>query len=98
MVGSHEYDRFRNEVRPALKSKQEEFSLLGYNNVSEGEIWEYLKRKKWRKVAEPLKLHEMVQQILSLKAGEYMHYISIKALKEADFSLEDEGELMELLK
>ncbi len=98
MEVSHEYDRFKSEVMPALRSKREEFFLLGYDNVSEGDIWEFLKKKKWRKAAEPLKLYEMVQHILSLKIGEYMHYASIEALKEADFSGINEEDMMELLK
>lgn len=95
---SHENDRFRNEVRPALKSKREEFILLGYDNVTEEDIWGFLTKKKWRKAEEPLKLYEIVQHILSLKVGEYMHYASIEALKEADFLLENEEDRLELLK
>ncbi|MBB6445907.1 post-transcriptional regulator [Bacillus benzoevorans] len=98
MEGSHEYDRIKIEVSPALRSKQEEFFLIGYDNVTEDDIWEYLRRKKWRKAAEPLKLHEMVQQILALKVGEYMNFAAIEALKTADFSLENEEERLELLK
>lgn len=98
MEVSHEYESFRNEVSPALRSKQEEFFLIGYDNVTENDIWEYLKKKKWRKVTEPIKLHEMVQQILALKVGEYMHFASIEALKEADFSLENEADRLELFK
>lgn len=98
MEVSHEYDQFKNEVRPALRSKREEFFLLGYDNVSEEDIWEFMKIKKWRKIAEPLKLYEMVQHILSLKVGDYMHHASIEALKEADFSGINEDDMIELLK
>ena len=86
MEVSHDMNQFKSEVRPALRSKQEEFLFLGYDNVSEEEIWEFLEKKKWRKAEEPLKLYEMVQHILSLKIGDYMHHVSIEALKEADFS------------
>ena len=48
MEVSHDYDQFHNKVRPALISKQEEFLLLGYDNVSEEDIWTFLLKKKWR--------------------------------------------------
>lgn len=98
MEASHEYDQFKKEVSPALRSKREEFFLLGYDNVTEEDIWNYLTKKKWRKAAEPLKLYEMVQHILSLKIGEYMHHASIQALKDADLSMINEEDMMELLK
>lgn len=95
---SHEYDRFRNKVGPALKSKQEEFLLLGYEGVSEEEIWQFLVKKKWKKGKNELKLYEIVQSILSLKIGEFMNYSAVEALKDAEFTLDNEEELLELLK
>ncbi|WP_394233074.1 post-transcriptional regulator [Niallia oryzisoli] len=95
---SHEFDRFRSIVGPALKSKQEEFLLLGYDNVSEEEIWQFLVKKKWRKGKNEIKLHEVIQSILSLKIGEFMNYSAVEALKEAEFTLDDDEELLELLK
>ena len=44
------------------------------------------------------KLYEMVQHILSLKIGDYMHHASIEALKEADLSGINDEAMMELLK
>lgn len=92
------FEQYRDDLKPALKSKQEEFLLLGYDNVSEDDIWEFLKKKKWQKAGEPLKLYVMVQDILSLKIGEYMHFVSMEALKEADLSYLNEEDMMELLK
>ena len=45
-------------------------------------------KEKMAKTEERLKLHEMVQHILSLKIGDYMNYASVEALKEADFSFD----------
>ena len=42
--------------RPALQSKQEEFKLLGYDTVSEMDIWDYLVKKKWKKEKEDPKV------------------------------------------
>ena len=98
MKVSHANDRFRNKVKPALKSKQEEFLIFGYGSVSEEDIWGFLVNKKWQKDSSEMKLFEIVQDILSLKAGEFMNYTQVKALKEAEFTLDNEEDRLELLK
>lgn len=95
---SHTYDYLRNELKPALQSKQEEFSLLGYGQVSEQEIWEFLKRKKWRNVDENKRISGLVQDILAVKVGEFFNYATVEAFKEADFAFNNEEELRKLLK
>ena len=82
-----------------MKSKQEEFLLLGYDNVSEEDIWEFLLKKKWRqKEQKEIRLFEMVQHILSLKVGEFMNYMVVEALKEAEFTFENEEERCRIIK
>ncbi|MBY0123920.1 post-transcriptional regulator [Bacillus sp. S/N-304-OC-R1] len=95
---SHTYDHLRNELKPALKSKQEEFSLLGYDRVTEQELWDFLKRKKWRKADENRRISELVQDIFSVKVGEFFNYATVEAFKGADFAFSDEDELRKLLK
>lgn len=95
---SHMNDFLRKEVKVVLDSKLEEFSLLGYEQVSEQELWDFLTKKKWRKVTEPKLLHEIVADIMSIKVGEFINYATVEAFKEAEFSFNDEDELRELLK
>lgn len=95
---SHEYDRFRNDMKPALDSKLGEFATLGYDTVSEGELWNYLTKKKWRKTREDVRVYEVVQDILSVKVGEYMNFATVEAFKVADFAFDDEEERKALLK
>lgn len=94
----HSYERFRQDVRPAMKSKIEEFSLLGYDTISETDLWKYLTQKKWRKPKEEVHLYEIVSDILSVQISEYMNYASLEAYKMPDFSFGNEDELKELLK
>lgn len=89
---------FRKQVQPALESKLEEFILIGLDSVSEVGLWEYLVKKKWRKVTGEMQLHEIIQDILTIKASDYLSYATIEAYKTPEFSLEDEDELRELLK
>nr|WP_263325606.1 post-transcriptional regulator [Neobacillus sp. Marseille-Q6967] len=98
MEKSHAYNYFRPEVAPALKSKIEEFRLLGYDAVSENELWDFLIKKRWKKVKDEKKLYEIVDDILSVKVSDYISYTTINTYKNHDFNLDDENEWKELLK
>lgn len=98
MEKSHGYNHFRIQVEPALVSKLEEFRLLGYNEVSESELWGFLTRKKWKKVKEDIKLYEIIDDILSVKVSDFISFATIETYKNHDFNLEDENEWKELLK
>ncbi|MFO1443060.1 post-transcriptional regulator [Bacillus sp. Bva_UNVM-123] len=98
MNTSHLNDSLRKDVQVVLQSKLEEFSLLGYGQVSEQEIWNFLIRKKWRKLSEPKLIHEIVEDILSVKVGEFFNFATVEAIKEAEFAFDNEEELQELLK
>jgi hypothetical protein len=95
---NHEYEHFRIRVRPALGSKLDEFQLLGYDTISEKELWDYLIKKKWKKVNSEKKLFEIVQDILSIKVSDYMSFATIEAYKSPELLLKDENDWKELLK
>jgi hypothetical protein len=94
----HEYEHFRIRVKPALGSKLEEFQLLGYDTISEKELWEYLVKKKWKKVNTDKRLFEVVQDILSIKVSDYMSFATIEAFKSPELLLNNENDWNELLK
>lgn len=98
MTVGHEYDRFRENVGPALKSKLEEFSVLGYSTITEQDLWNFLTIKKWRKPNTEIHLYEIVQAILGVKIGEYMNFASVEAIKQTGFSFGSEEDRNELLK
>ncbi|MFF2447684.1 post-transcriptional regulator [Neobacillus sp. NPDC058068] len=98
MDNNHAYDYFRTQVQPALASKLSEFRLLGYDSVTEQELWEFLIKKKWKKVKDELMLHEIIQAILSVKVSDYLSFAAIETYKTSEFSFDDENELKELLK
>ncbi len=98
MKMEHEYDRFRDVVKPVLKSKLEEFVMLGYKTITEAELWSYLTNKKWKKPKEEIHLYEIVQDIFSVKVSDYMSFATIEAFKMPEFSLDNEEGRLELLK
>lgn len=84
------FDEFRDHVRPAIKSKLEEFILLGYEEVTEERLWTYLKTKKWKKTPE-LYVHEVVRDVLALKVGEFMNFATVESFKGGNWFESEEG-------
>ncbi len=95
----HPYDEYFELLQPALKSKVEEFLLIGYGKVEIKDLWEYLTKKKWKKTKADIRLHELFSDVLSVKVGEYMNFATIEAYKSSNWFVELDGdELRELLK
>ncbi len=63
-----------NRIRPALTSKCSELNKIGYKNVKEADIWNYLTSKKWQSSSE-LTLSEMVNDIFELKWEDINNYL-----------------------
>jgi hypothetical protein len=97
-MDSSRYDSFRVQVQPAMVSKLEEFHLLGYDSVTETELWEFLIKKKWKKAKDEAKLHEIIQDILAVKVSDYISFATIESFKTAELSLNNEDDWKELLK
>ncbi|WP_040207834.1 post-transcriptional regulator [Neobacillus jeddahensis] len=98
MDNSHVNEHFRTQVQPALASKLREFRLLGIDSVAENEFWDFLVKKKWKKVKDEMRLYEIIQDILSVKVSDYINFATIESYKTSEFSFDDGDELKELLK
>ncbi|ADF41445.1 post-transcriptional regulator [Priestia megaterium] len=85
-------------IQPVLSSKMEEFHMLGYEEVTENDLLSYLEMKKWKKEKE-LSLHQVVNDILSVKITQVMSYVTIESYKSDMFSsVNNEEDWKELLK
>ncbi|MBX9985121.1 MULTISPECIES: post-transcriptional regulator [Priestia] len=85
-------------IQPVLSSKMEEFHMLGYEEVTENDLLSYLEMKKWKK-EKGLSLHQVVNDILSVKITQVMSYVTIESYKSDMFSSVNNGEdWKELLK
>ncbi len=69
-------------IEELCTSKAEEFSMLGYENISGKEIWECV-HAKYKDGIPPL--HRMVNDILSLKVTQYMNMMTLNAYKGLPF-------------
>ena len=78
-----------NRVLPALKSKRKMISRIGFKNVSEKDIWDYLRIKVWNNKTDIL-LCELVDDILKVKEElvvQYCHEKYVPVSVEEDFDL-----------
>ncbi|WP_188383740.1 post-transcriptional regulator [Ornithinibacillus halotolerans] len=74
---------WKKELIPVLKSKTEEFQMMGYSKATEEDVWNCLVKKVWK--GNPNKrLYEVVQDIFHLSSGIYMSYITIDTYQQDD--------------
>lgn len=71
---------WKDIVAPALRSKQGEFKLIGYADVSTEKIWQCLEERVWKNNPQK-RLHEVVEDIFHLSTATYMNFMTVKALK-----------------
>jgi Post-transcriptional regulator len=79
IVKEHPVDKYREDLIEVVNSKVEEFHFLGYDRVTEEEVWDCLKKRKWKKYKEEKMLHQLVNDVLSLSPSEFMNYLTIEA-------------------
>ncbi len=65
------------------QSKAEEFHLLGYDQVTAGDIWACVS-DSYTKKGMP-QLHQIVSDILSLRTTKFMNYLTMNAYKGNPF-------------
>lgn len=69
-----------NEAIESLcRSKAEEFRLIGYEHVTGSEVWECVSQKYEKEGTPPM--HQLVNDILSLKVTQFMNYMTISAYR-----------------
>lgn len=87
----HIVDTYRHQVQPAIKSKIAELKYLGYRQATEEQLWSCLQQKRWRK-NEPLRLYQVVSDILTLSAHEFMSYLTRENYRNEDWFAQFEQE------
>ncbi|WP_079530383.1 post-transcriptional regulator [Halobacillus hunanensis] len=76
---------WKDEVKPVLISKKEEFISMGYAEATTEDIWKCLEKKIWKKDVEK-RLHEVVQDIFHLSTNKYVSYLTVEAYQEDDLA------------
>ncbi|MEF2243315.1 post-transcriptional regulator [Paenibacillus sp. IITD108] len=66
-------------IEELCSSKAEEFRLIGYDNITAEEIWQCVSAP-YAKKGRPA-LHQIVNDILSLKITQFMNFMTMSAFK-----------------
>lgn len=61
-----------------LKLKASEFTRLGYANINEKDLWEYLSTYRWKK-GRPKRYHQAVKDIMRITINDYFNFETVKA-------------------
>ncbi|GGH29593.1 post-transcriptional regulator [Paenibacillus segetis] len=70
-------------IEGLCRSKAEEFRLIGYEHVTATDIWNCVSHKYEKEGTPPL--HQLVNDILSLKIIHFMNFITISAYRGSQF-------------
>lgn len=88
-----EYDdmgKWRVKIEPFLRSKLDEFHLLGLNHLTMDEFWNFTKEKlEGIKEDRPERIHEVVAAVMSLTVNDYMDKLRIDLFKNSSIGLGD---------
>ncbi len=84
-----------NRILPALRSKKKLLHLKGFKNVSEKDIWDYLRINVWVKKT-GLELCELVDDVLHAEDKEIIIYCHDKYMKDGEYL--EEGFILPKLK
>ena len=63
-------------VKPALRTKKNEFKKLGYSYIKETDIWNFLIKKKWKN-GNQLCLTDIVSDIMHVQKEEVDEYLKL---------------------
>ncbi|URN92934.1 MAG: post-transcriptional regulator [Candidatus Pristimantibacillus lignocellulolyticus] len=74
---------WNDDIKELCTSKAEELQLLGYEHVKAKEVWSCVS-SRYAKSGQP-QLHQLVNDILSLRATQFMNYLMLSAYKGDSF-------------
>ncbi|MGG4125531.1 post-transcriptional regulator [Bacillus licheniformis] len=92
-MGKHPADLYKDHLKPFLRSKTEEFRILGYDDIEIEKLWSYLLNKKWKN-RKDVQIHQLAGDILSVKIGEFMNYATVESFKTSNLLDSKEGQDM----
>ncbi|MCF6138066.1 post-transcriptional regulator [Pseudalkalibacillus berkeleyi] len=73
---------WRPQVGPALKSKMEELHFMGYESVTEDEIWKCILSRAKKQKEEEWRIHQVINTIMRLSTNDFMNWLTIQAVTD----------------
>ncbi|MFD2618194.1 post-transcriptional regulator [Terrilactibacillus laevilacticus] len=91
MSENFNYVEMREYIEPFLKSKHEEFQLLGIERLSIDDLWDFvLFTIEKKKADKPSRLYQLVNHVMSLSVNDYMNKLRIDMFKGTEIQLNDD--------
>ncbi|WP_078577224.1 post-transcriptional regulator [Salipaludibacillus agaradhaerens] len=80
---NEQWSYWKMKLEPVIQSKVEEWKMLGYEKISEKDVWEcfMIKVEKSKERPEKIRSHWMVSELFSLKVNDYMNLVTVAAYK-----------------
>ncbi|MCE7793759.1 post-transcriptional regulator [Salipaludibacillus sp. CUR1] len=87
-----QWSYWKIKLEPIIQSKVEEWHMLGYENVTEKDVWECFiaKMEKNKDKPDKIRTHWIAAELFRLKANDYMNLLTIEAYKGPDWFDRDE--------
>lgn len=79
-------NEWKQALWPTVEMKADEFELLGYGRIERDEVWKCITENAERgKIEKPFRLHQLVNEVLSLSLNDYMNRLRMEALRGPDW-------------
>ncbi|MFB4163781.1 post-transcriptional regulator [Alteribacillus sp. JSM 102045] len=95
-MDEQQFEVWKSDAEPALKSKVEEFHMLGYHHADKEEVWNCV-MEKIKKMDGYMRFHVLINIILTLRLSEYMNRLTISSYKESSLHYSDPSSLDDLM-
>ncbi|MCI1856637.1 MAG: post-transcriptional regulator [Sporolactobacillus sp.] len=80
---SDNLEKWREKIGPFLRSKLEEFRMLGLENLTMDEFWQFAKTTMEKKKEDkPERIHEVVSCVMSLTVNDYMNKLRMDMFRK----------------
>lgn len=83
-ISFEEMGKVRDFIEPFLKSKLEEFHLLGMERLTMDELWVFVLEMMKKKKIKEVYLHECINFIMRLSVNDYLNKIRLEMFKGLD--------------
>lgn len=84
-------EKLRYIAKPVIDSKLEEFRILGYEDVKEEQLWNFLESRVWKQKND-LPIHQLVSDIFAVKINDFMNHTTVESYKVRNWFESAEGE------
>ncbi|GAY78379.1 post-transcriptional regulator [Sporolactobacillus inulinus] len=85
----NDMEKWRITIEPFLRSKLNEFHLLGLNHLKMDEFWQFVKESlEKKKTDKPERIHEVVAAVMALTVNDYMNKLRVDMFKNSSTDLD----------